>query len=158
MRAVDHVPFAGPSLPVDPQPADTILWRMPGVEEEALPNGLAGVARLCTMLDGRESVPWIGFERPLTGSVAQLLGSPDVCVVEVGSLGYYRMLARAEVPDARLHRMTPACSSWIRSARSDETFTAFEAAAHIVLWLQQQIVVPELELRPVYDHTGPRLI
>lgn len=156
MPDVDRLPSLNRALLVGPQVADPILWRTPGVEDEVLADGLPGVARIVTTLDGRDAVPWIGFERPSLGLSAQVLGTPGLCLVELGVADRHRMLARADAPDPRMHRLTPTCQYWVRAVRGDEAFTTFEAAAHIVLWLQQQIVVPALELRTVYDHGGRR--
>lgn len=156
MHALDH-PRIDLDLAVTPAPApeDPILWRSQVVEDAVLDGGLAGIPRMLSTLDGSELLPWLGFERPLTGASAQVLGTGAACLVELGAGGRHRMLAR-ETADARRHLMTPACSDWVRAVRYDELFTALDAAAHVVLWLQQQIIAPGLELRAVYDQGNRR--
>lgn len=140
---------------------DTALLRLPGSDEawlwranhsdgdEPITGGLAQTRELVHSIDG-DHWPWTVISAGSTGVWFQVLGTPDVCVLELGMPGRTRMVARSGAPQSRLRALPEACQYWTRSCRAEEQFSATEACTVGIDHLRGRPLPPGLHLRPVY--------
>lgn len=104
-------------------------WRANHLEDVHLPivDGLPQVRILVRALDG-DAWPWTTIGAA-GDAWFQVLGTQEECTIELGtSSGAYRV-AHAYRPDSSRHLMPPGCRWWLKSCRTDEVFTALEAAS-----------------------------
>lgn len=104
-------------------------WSANRLENMRLPivGGLPQVRMLIRALDG-DAWPWTTIGTS-SDHWFQVLGTAGACTIELGDLSQVHRVAHAYRPDPSRHLMPAGCRWWLKSCRTDEVFTALEAAS-----------------------------
>lgn len=118
-----------------PAPVPTTLlfprwtWRAEHITQfrEPVTGGVSEVRMLVRAIDG-DTWPWTVVINGDNTAWFQVLGTADACIIEVATQTSIGMLARTRDQDVSTHTMPEGCRFWVPQCRTDELFTADEAA------------------------------